>query len=325
MKRRHFLALLGGTAAAWTGATHAQKAPSRIGFLGSGAAASINSAYQIQTLKRGLEDNGLVEGRDYVLDAHFAAGKYEQFPQMARELAQAGARVILVNTIASVRAAQALVPPVPIVMLAINDPVGTGLIASLGRPGGATTGMASLNEALTPKLLDLLRALVPNARTLAILYNPENPTNNVFLEDLRGRAGALGISVAPVAVRSRDEIEAAFVSLDAKRPDAVQVLVDSGLFDLADRIAALAFIHRIPLFANSPDFARLGGLVAYGAPREQVYLRSAFYVKRILDGANPGDLPVEQPSRFEMWINLKTAAGLGITVPASLLADKVFE
>jgi putative ABC transport system substrate-binding protein len=319
--------LLAGTAATWRSAALAQATPARIGFLASGAAASINSAYVIATLKRGLADNGLVEGRHYILDTRFAAGRYEEFPQMARELAQAGARVVLVNTIASARAAQALVPPVPVVMIAINDPVGTGLIASLGRPGGHTTGMATLSEDLTPKILDLLRTLLPDAASLAVVYNPANPTNAAFLEDVRGRAGALGLSVLPLPVRSREELEAAFASLAAKRVDALQVIGDSGLVDLADRIAALAFAHKIPSFATIPDFARFGGLIAYGSAREQVLLRSTWYVKKILDGANPADLPVEQPARFELWINLKTARALGITVPASLLAvaDQVFE
>jgi putative ABC transport system substrate-binding protein len=327
MRRRHFLALLAGTAATWRSAALAQATPARIGFLASGAAASINSAFQITTIKRGLADNGLVDGRDYILEPRFSGGRYEEFPQMARELAQAGARVILVNTIASVRAAQALVPPVPVVMIAINDPVGIGLIASLARPGGHTTGMASLSEDLTPKMLDLLRTILPNAVSLGVVYNPANPTNTAFLADLRGRAGALGLSVLPMPVGSREELEAAFASLPAKHPDALQVFNDSAIVDLADRIAALAFAHKIPSLSVVSDFARFGGLFAYGAPREQVYLRSAWYVKKILDGANPADLPVEQPARFELWINLKTAKALGITVPASLLAvaDQVFE
>jgi putative ABC transport system substrate-binding protein len=327
MRRRQFLALLGGTAAVWTGTSRAQKPPALIGFLASGAAASINSAYQVATIKRGLHDNGLVEGRDYVLEARFAAGNYQLFPEMARDLAAAGARVILANTIASVRAAQALVPSVPVVMVSINDPVGTGLVASLARPGGHTTGMATLGEDLTPKILDLLRTLLPNAVAMAVLYNPANPTGAVFLENLRGRAGALGLSVLPMPVRSRDELESAFASLPAQRPDAIEVIGDTGIIDLADRIAALAVAHKIPLLATFPDLARLGGLVAYGAGREQFFLRSAWYVKKILDGANPADLPVEQPARFELWINLKTAKALGIAVPASLLAvaDQVFE
>jgi ABC-type uncharacterized transport system substrate-binding protein len=327
MRRRQFLGVLGGAAISLPYRAVAQKPLLRIGFLTGGAAASINSELQVRTIKRGLEANGLVEGRDYVFEPRFSGGRYEKFPELARELAQAGVSVILVNTIASARAAQNLVPPLPVVMMSINDPVGMGLIASLARPGGHTTGLATLNEDLTPKLLEFQRAILPNAASIAALYNPANPTNSAFLKDLRERAGALGMSVAAIEVRSRDDLEAAFAALPAHRPDLLQVISDSGLLDLSDRIAALALMNRVPTFSTSPDFARFGGLIAYGASREKLHLRSAWYVKKILDGVNPGDLPVEQPSKIELWINLKTAKALDLTIPASLLAtaDEVIE
>jgi putative tryptophan/tyrosine transport system substrate-binding protein len=327
MRRRQFLGVLGAAAIGWPCGTVAQKAPVRIGFLTGGTAASINSEYQIKTIKRGLENNGLIEGRDYIFEPRFAAGRYERFPEMARELAQAGVRVILVNTIASVRAAQGLVPPIPVIMTSINDPVRAGLIMNLAKPGGQTTGVATLNEDLTPKLLEFQREILPNAKTIGVLYNPANPTNLVFLKDLQGQAASMGMSVLPIKMQSRDELEAAFAALPAQHPDVLQVISDSGIFDLNDRIAALALFSRLPVFATSPDFASIGGLLGYGASREQLYLRSAYFVKRILDGAHPGDLPVEQPSRIELWINLKTAKALGLTIPASLLgiADEVIE
>ena len=252
MRRRQFLGVLGGAAIGLPQAV-AQKPLPRVGFLASGAAASINSELQVKTIKRGLEDNGLVEGRDYVFEPRFSGGHYERFPELARELAQAGARVILVNTIASVRAAQSLVPPVPVVMISINDPIGTGLIASLARPGGHTTGMATLNEDLTPKLIEFQRAILPKATSIAALYNPANPTNLTFLKDLRDRAGSLGLSVTAIEVRSRDELEAAFAAFPAHRPDLLQVISDSGLLDLTDRIAALALMNRLPSFSTSPN------------------------------------------------------------------------
>jgi len=327
MRRRQFLGVLGGAVVALPYQAVAQKKLPRIGFLASGAAASINSEVQVKTIKRGLEANGLIEGRDYIFEARFSGGRYERFPELARELAEAGVSVILANTIASVRAAQNLVPPVAVVMMSINDPIGTGLIASLARPGGHTTGVATLAEDLTPKLIEFQRAILPNATSIAAIYNPANPTNSAFLKDLRERADAVGMSVAAIEVRSRDELEAAFAALPAHRPDVLQVISDSGLLDFSDRIAALAMMNRLPTFSTSPDFTRFGGLIAYGASREQLYLRSAYFVKRILDGANPGDLPVEQPSRIELWINLRTAKALNLTVPASLLAiaDEVIE
>src|ERR1700761_8101092 len=159
MQRRRFLGFLGAAAIGVPRKAAAQKQPAGVGFLSGGAAASINSAAQIATIRRGLQDNGLIEGRDYVFEPRFAGGHYEQFPELARELAHAGARVILVNTIASARAAQALVPPVPVVMMSINDPVGMGLIASLARPGGHITGIATLAEDLTPKLVEFQQAI----------------------------------------------------------------------------------------------------------------------------------------------------------------------
>ena len=269
----------------------------------------------------------MIDGRDYVLELRFAAGKYEKFPEMARDLAQAGVRVILTNTIASVRAAQRLTPPVPVVMLAINDPVGAGLIASLARPGGYTTGMATLNEDLTPKLLEFQRAVIPKAAVIAALFNPANPTNPVFLDNLRGHAGAMGMTVLPVELRSPDALDAAFSALAARHPDALQIISDSGTLDLSDRIAVMAIAHKLPSFATSSIFAEFGGLIAYGASWRRLFIRSTYYVKRILDGANPGDLPVEQPTRIELRINLKTAKALSIDIPLQLqqLADEVIE
>jgi putative ABC transport system substrate-binding protein len=327
IQRRHFLAALGGAAAAWPYVARAQKPPARIGILANGVAASLNSAYQIRTIKRGLDDNGLVEDRDYVFEPRFAAGNYERFPQLALELAQAGVAVILANTIPAVRAAQHLVPPLPVVMISIRDPVGAGLIASLARPGGRTTGTAVPGEDLTQKMLELQRAILPHSRSIAVLYNPANPTNPVFLQKLRTRTRALGMSVLPVRYQSRDELEAAFGTFAPKHPDALWVISDSGTTDLSDRVAALAIAHQLPTFSNIPEFVRQDGLLAYGVSREQLYFRSGYFVKKILEGADAGELPVEQPTRLELWINLKTAGKLELTLPASLLgaADKVIE
>lgn len=327
MRRREFIGLISSCAAAWPLESLAQKAPVRIGLLGSGAANSAASATQITAFKDGLRDNGLIDGRDYVLEARFAAGNYERFPAMARELAQARVSVIMANTIASVRAAQSLNPPVPVVMLSINDPVGTGLVASLAKPGGHTTGMATLNEDLTSKLLEFQRAVIPGAKVIAALFNPANPTNLKFLEDLHGRAGAMGMSVLPTELKSPDALDSVFAALAARRPDTVQVIQDSATLDVMDRIAALALAHRIPSFSNSSLFVEFGGLLAYGASRTKLHHRSAYFVKRILEGVNPGDLPVEQPTQIELWINMKTAKALGIDMPTNLqqLADQVIE
>ena len=327
MRRREFITLLGGTAVAWPSVADAQKAPVRIGFLVSGAATSANSAQRIDAIKHGLRENGLIEDQDYVLDARFADRNYERFPELARELAQAGARVILANTIASVRAAQNLNPPVAVVMLAINDPVGSGLVASLARPGGYTTGTASLMEDLTPKLIEFQREVIPKATTIAALYNPANPTNPKFVASLQTAASPMGMKVLPFALRSPDELDSVFSTLMAQHPNTLQVVPDSAIVDLMDRIAALALAHRLPSFSTITSYARFGGLLAYGIDSGKVIRRAAFFVKRILAGAKPGDLPVEQPTKIELAINLKTAKAIGLSISPTLLsrADEVIE
>jgi putative ABC transport system substrate-binding protein len=327
MKRREFLGLSGGLAALLPLGAHAQKSPARIGLLASGAAASLYTLSQIKAINQGLFESGLVEGRDYLLESRFAEGNYERFPALARELVQTGVTVMLTNTIASVRAAQSLNPPVAVVMLSINDPVGAGLVASLSKPAGNTTGLANLNEDLTTKLLEFQRRVVPKAETIAVLFNPKNPTNPYFLEKLRGQADLFGMKVLFAELKMPDALEDTFAGLAAQRPDALHILSDSGIFDLSDRIAALALTHLIPSFATSPDFVGLGGLVAYGASRRRLFIRSGYYVKRILDGSQPGDLPVEQPTRVELWINLRTAKALNLELPTTLIAqaDEVIE
>jgi putative ABC transport system substrate-binding protein len=326
MRRREFIAVI-GAAAAWPLAARAQKPPISIGFLAAGAFGSANSAVQIGAIKQGLRDNGLIDGHDYVLQARFAAGDYERFPGLARELVQAGARVILVNTIASVRAAQNVTPPVPVVMLAINDPVATGLVASLARPGGLTTGMATMNQDLTPKLLEIQHEVIPSAKTVAALFNPTNPTNPVYLEKLRTAAGTIGIKVLPFELKTPDTLDAVFSTIVAQHVDALHIVADSGIIDLADRIAVLALAQRLPSFATTTNYTESGGLMSYGISLRKLAIRAGYFVRRILDGEKPGDLPVEQPTQIELVINLKVANALGLTLPPSLLAraDVVIE
>jgi putative tryptophan/tyrosine transport system substrate-binding protein len=325
MRRRAFITLI-GSAAIGSMSARAQKLPV-IGFLASGSASSAGSAAQIDAIRQGLRNNGLIESRDYLLEARFAAGNYDKFSEMARELARAGARVMLVNTIASVRAAQNLSPPVAVVMLAINDPVATGLVASLARPGGNTTGMATMNEDLTPKLLDIQHEIIPDARTIAVLFNPINPTNPPYVDKLRTAAGAIGMTVQPVELTSPDRLNPAFATIAAQHPDTLHIVADAGIIDLHDRVAALALAQKLPSFSTLSGYAEFGGLMAYGISLRQLFMRSGYFVKRILDGEKPGDLPVEQPTQIRLVINLKTAKALGLTVPPALLgrADEVIE
>jgi putative tryptophan/tyrosine transport system substrate-binding protein len=239
MRRREFITLLSSAAAAWPLAASAKETPIRIGFLSAGSATSRASADTVALIKEGLRNNGLIDDRDYILETRFSAGHYDRFPGLVRELAQAGVRIILANTIASVRAAQQLIPPVPIVMVAINDPVGSGLIASLARPGGVTTGLATLNEDTTPKVLEFQRAILPKASVIAALFNPGNPSNLKFVDDLRARASAMGFTVLPVALKSPDTLDAAFSDIEAHHPDTLQVISAPGFW-----IWATASPHR---------------------------------------------------------------------------------
>jgi len=327
MQRRNFMALLGGAAATWPLGTLAQKAPVRIGFLATGTAGSANSVLQIKEIKHGLRETGLIEGRDYVLDVQFASGDYQLFPEMARKLVQAGARLLLAQTIQSIRAAQNVSPPVPVVMLASSDPVGMGLVASLARPGGHTTGMATLNEDLTPKIIEFEREVVPKIAVLAVLFNPDNPSNPPYVTKLSATASAMGVTVKPFALKLPNELDAAFAALAAHHPDALQLIADSANLDLSDRIAALAIEHRIPSFCSVAPFVVFGGLLSYGVTEPDLFDQAAVYVKRILDGATPGELPVQQPTKVELVINLKTAKALDLSIPPTLIfrADKVID
>ena len=327
MRRRDLLTALGGAAVARPWAVRAKKPLARIGFLASGAAASINGAWQIRTIKQGLSDAGLTDGRDYSFEPRFAEGNVDALGALAGELAGSGVNVIIANSVAAVRAAQHLDPPIAVVMSAVDDPVGNHLVASLAKPGGHTTGLAAAGDAFLAQMLELEHVALPGAVTMAVLYDPAAPPMSSFVALLRMNANSLRLSVQPVGFASRDQLEAAFTAMAAKPPDMVHVMVNSGTADFIDRIAALSLMHRLPAFANAPEFATFGGLVGYGPSRERLLLRVGTFVKKILDGADPARLPVEEPRRSEVWINQRTASRLDVALPASIVdvADKILK
>ncbi|HTG07844.1 MAG TPA: ABC transporter substrate-binding protein [Bradyrhizobium sp.] len=305
----------------------AQKLQPVIGFLGSQAAAPPRTDPQTIALHQGFLDYGLIQDRDFIFEQRFTGGADERFPEFARELARLNARMILTNTPAGVRAVQRLDPPLPVVMTNMNDPVGAGLVASLAHPGNLTTGTASLNEDVTPKLLEFLREIVPKANIVGVLFNPLNPTNPVIVENLRGKAASVGLKTVPVAFKPRDDLDALFAALMAQHPDALQIIGDPGIGDLRDRVATQARTHRLPLFSTSPLVVEAGGLVSYGASVYKTLRRTGYFVRKILDGADPSNLPIEQPTGVELIVNLQTARILEIEIPATLLAraDRVIE
>jgi len=324
MRRRQFLSLLGG-AAAWPIAAHAEQAIARIALLGSGNA--VSSGVFVDAFREGLREHGLIEGQHYVLDARWADGAYARFPQLAAELAALRPRAIMATTISAVRAAQRAAPNIPIVMTSINDPVSAGLVASLGRPGGNTTGMANMTEDLTPKVVDILRVVVPGPARIAVLYNPANPSNKPMLDRIQKSIQKIGGTVHVAPFKSPAEIGTTFADIVKSSPSALLVINDATIIDMRERIASLALAHRLPAFSSIPEMTDAGGIAGYGTPRADLYRRSAYYVKRIFDGAKPADLAVEQPTRIELSVNMKTAKALGIVIPDTLLAraDRVIE
>jgi putative tryptophan/tyrosine transport system substrate-binding protein len=323
-RRRFLLTSLAGAVAAPFAAEAQQRKPARIALLGSGAAES--SGVFVDALKQGLRDNGLVEMRDYVLDVRWAEGNYARFPVLASEVVAANPAVILVTTIAAVRAAQQASKTIPIVMTTINDPVGVGLVPSLARPGGNTTGLANLTEDVTPKVMEILHTFIPKAKNIAVLFNPANPSNRRMLNDIVARIRSTVVTLLPIEMKPPAELESALERV-LRRADALLVINDASILDRREQIIEVALRYRVPVFSSFPEFTVAGAVAGYGPSRLKLYRRSAYYVKRILDGAKPGDLPIEQPTEIELVINLKTAKALGLTIPPSLLAraDQVIE
>jgi putative tryptophan/tyrosine transport system substrate-binding protein len=326
MLRREFITLLGGAATAWPLGVQARKMPVIIGFLGGQAQAAPGDP-QGRALRQGFLDHGLVEGRDYVMEERFAGGDNARIVEFANELARSKVRMILTNTPAGVRAAQRLDPPVPVLMTVMNDPVGAGLVSSLAHPSNHTSGTASLNQELTPKMLEFVREIVPGASVLAAFFNTANPTSPVMMENLRVNGDRAGITVIPFALEPGTDLEALFSTLASRRLDALQVISDPSISDVRYRLAELAIAHRLPLFSTSSLFAEAGSLLSYGASVNKVLRRMGYYVKKILDGADAGELPIEQPTGLELIVNLKTAKALGLAVSPTLLAraDEVIE
>jgi putative ABC transport system substrate-binding protein len=329
MKRRDFITLVGGAAARRRGRSlRAQQPAPGIGFLISGTAKSF--AIFVDAFRQGMRDNGMVEDRDYVLDLRFADGDYSRFPTFAAEVAQRKPAVIVVTTISAARAARAAQrasTTIPIVMTGLIDPVGQGLIASLARPGGNTTGLANLAQDVMPKLVEILRATFPKIKVMAILFNPANSANRELAKAMPAQASSIGMTVRLVEFKGVGELDATFAALAQQQPEALVVMSDAALYDLREPISALALSHRLPIITYVPEFTDAGALLSYGPPRQAMYRRAADYVKKILTGAKPADLPVEQPTQIELSINLQTAKALGITIPDAVLAraDRVIE
>jgi ABC-type uncharacterized transport system substrate-binding protein len=327
LRRREFMTLLGGAAAAWPLAARAQQPGKmyRIGFLGNSTAALEGSL--VGSLREGLRDLGYVEGQNILIEYRWAEGQYEQFPALIAELLAQRVEVIVTAGTPASLAVKNATTSVPLVMVAVGDPVTTGLVASLARPGGNITGLTSTSEELDGKRLELLREVIPKLSHVAVFWNPENPTLLTSLKEMRAAAQVLGIKVQVLEVRTPADLEETFKAIVRERPGALLVMGDRLFLHNRQRIMDFATKQRLPVVPGHPELVEAGGLMSYGASYPGMHRRAAYFVDRILKGAKPVDLPVERPTKFELVINLKTARALGLEVPPTLLAraDEVIE
>jgi putative tryptophan/tyrosine transport system substrate-binding protein len=324
MNRRAFVTGLGAVLAAplSAGAQQAGKVP-RVGVLSGGSPSDSRAG---DAWRQGLRELGYVEGQTIVIEYRWAEAKYERFPRLAAELVHLRVDVIVATVAAAVRAAKHATNAIPIVMV-VNDPVAAGFVSSLARPGGNITGMSMMSPEVVGKQLELLRQVVPNISRVAVLANPTNPGNAAQLRQAEVVARTLGMQLHPLEAQSPSEIGRAFAAMTRERADALLVLLDPILADERKQIADLSAKAHVPAMYALRLHVDAGGLMAYGADIFDLYRRGAIYVDKILKGAKPGDLPIEQPTKFELVINLKTAKALGLTIPPSLLlrADQVIE
>jgi putative ABC transport system substrate-binding protein len=325
MRRRELL-LLGVTAAAWPGALRAQKAMPVIGMLGTGSAGTW--APWEPPFFEGLRETGYVEGQNVVIDHRWAQGRYDRLPALAAELV--GRKVDVIVSTGGNPTALALkgaTSTIPIVFRLGSDLVKSGFVASLARPGGNLTGVSLLADELTPKRLELLCELVPQARVIALLVNPNLATTERNIASAEDFARARGLQLPIVKATTAGEIEDAFASLPSLHADALVVSADPFLSNQREQIVALASRHAVTAIYAWREFAAAGGLMSYGASLPAAFRLMGIYAGQILKGANPADMPVQQPTTFELVINLKTARTLGLDIPHHLLAeaDEVIE
>jgi putative tryptophan/tyrosine transport system substrate-binding protein len=326
MRRRAFITLLGG-AAGWPIVARAQQTNRlpRVGYLFSFTPAEGQHLWQACRL--GLRDLGYVEGGNIVLEPRWADGHHDRLPALIAELVALKVDVIVAAATPASRAAKAATSTIPIVIVAVGEPVRAGLVASLARPGGNVTGLSLLTPELSGKRLELLKTALGTVSRVALLMNPQNAVSAVFLEETQAAASQLGIAVRALEARNAGEIERAFQAAKAERADALIVFDDPVLWSHRGPIVALAAALQIPAMYGYRDFVGEGGLMSYGPDRPDHYRRTAGYVDKILKGTSPGDLPIEQPTKFELVINAKAARALGMDIPPTLLAraDEVIE
>jgi putative ABC transport system substrate-binding protein len=325
--RRAFITLLGGAAVAWPLAARAQQAAMPvIGYLHSGSPAPY--AHLVATFHQGLKEAGAVEGKNFAIEYHWAEGRYDRLPALAADLVSRHVALIVAQGgDPPVLAAKSVTATIPVVFTSSSDPVKLGLVTSLNHPGGNVTGFWPFTSLLGTKRLELVRQLVSANSSIAVLVNPDNPNAGLDMAQLEDSARALGQSVSFVRARTEAEIEAVFATLSERRVSALLVNTDPFFLARPALFVSLAARNRIPAIYAQREFVAAGGLISYGASLADGYRQVGIYAGRILKGESPADLPVVQPTKFEIAINLKAAKELGLDIPATLLAlaDEVID
>ncbi len=327
MRRREFITLIGGAAAAWPLAARAQqpaKVP-RIGLLSPFTPS--DTAPWHQAFLRGLSDLGWVDGKNIVIEYRYSDGKNERLPGLIADLVRLKVDLIVTAVTNDTLVAKNAAGGIPIVMAAAGDPVATGIVASLARPGGNVTGLSQMNPELTGKRLELLKEIAPNISSVAVLLNPDDPISVLGLNEIELSARKMKVEVHSLEIRNNRDLDKALQEAVKLRVDALAIMPNPVFVTNLKLIADSALANRLPSMFHLREFAKVGGLVSYGVDRNDLFRRAATFVDKILKGASPADLPIEQPTKFELTINLKTAKALGLTVPSKLLltADEVIE
>jgi putative ABC transport system substrate-binding protein len=327
MRRREFITILGGAAVLWPLSARAQntgKIP-RIGFLGNSTAAMETNL--IGPFRDGLRQFGYEEGRNLIIEFRWAEGKYDRFPALIAELLATKVDLIVTAGTPATLAVKKATSTVPLIFIALGDPVGTGVVPSLARPEGNLTGLSSIAPDLEGKRLGLLREVVPKLSHVAFFLNPANAFHTVSVRQARVAAQSLDIKLQAFEVDKSEQLDGAFASIVKEKPDALLILADRVFLHNRKRMMQFAIQQRLPSINAYRELVDAGGLMSYGPSYEDMHRRAASYVDKILKGAKPADLPIEQPTKFTLLINLKTARVLGLEIPPTLLAraDEVIE
>jgi putative tryptophan/tyrosine transport system substrate-binding protein len=321
MRRRQFITLIGGAAAAWPLAARAQQSSNKIpvvGVLWHAGSAEEEDVY-LSVLVKAFHDLGYDEGRNIHFDHRFPAENPDRFQTLARELVDEKPDVIIAVTTLGAIDLKKLTSTIPIVFATVGDPVGAGLVESLAHPGGNATGPSLMTVDLSGKRLELLKEVIPNLSRVALLVDPTNPSTGGSIKAHQAAAQALGLSLWPVEIRTSDEVEPAFAKIVQDRADGVALGIGSLLFNLRSQIGAAALSHKLPVVGHIAETVPYGLLLSYGQDFPDFFRRAAAYTDKILKGAKPADLPIEQPTKFKLVLNLKTANVLGIGFPQSLI------